>query len=76
MQVIMLALSDDHERGLAVFVEHSDDDDDDDDTTVKSQLIVERQLQTFTDRLSVPLASKHRRVKPKFHGSSFLLASS
>jgi len=56
-EIILLAFGGSHDRALSVYIGHSnDDDDDDDDDDAERRLVVERRLQTSTDRLSISLA--------------------
>ena len=52
-EIILLAFGGSHDRALSVYIGHSNDDDDDD---AERRLVVERRLQTSTDRLSISLA--------------------
>jgi len=52
-QLILLAISDDNNRSLSVYV--AADNDDSNDDTAGHQLIVERRLQTIVDRLNISL---------------------
>jgi len=51
-EIILLAFGGSHDRALSVYIGHSNDDDDD----AERRLVVERRLQTSTDRLSISLA--------------------
>ena len=55
-EIILLAFGGSHDRALSVYIGHSNDDDDDDDDDAERRLVVERRLQTSTDRLSISLA--------------------
>ena len=50
-EIILLAFGGSHDRALSVYIGHSNDDDD-----AERRLVVERRLQTSTDRLSISLA--------------------
>ena len=71
-EIILLAFGGSHDRALSVYIGHSnDDDDDDDDDDAERRLVVERRLQTSTDRLSISLARTqataiHRTMSQQF----------
>jgi len=67
-EIILLAFGGSHDRALSVYIGHSNDDDDDD---AERRLVVERRLQTSTDRLSISLARTqataiHRTMSQQF----------